>query len=86
MWYLHLDESGDLGFDFVNKKPSKFFTVCILAISQRDSSFKIGQAVKKTLRRKLNKPKKCQVYELKGSSSTLEVKQYFWNQIKDCKL
>lgn len=25
MWYLYLDESGDLGFDFVNSKPSKFF-------------------------------------------------------------
>ena len=24
MWYLYLDESGDLGFDFVNKKPSRF--------------------------------------------------------------
>jgi len=32
MWYLYLDESGDLGFDFINKKPSKFFTVTILAI------------------------------------------------------
>ncbi len=21
MWYLYLDESGDLGFDFVTKKP-----------------------------------------------------------------
>lgn len=30
MWYLYLDESGDLGFDFVNKKPSKFFTVTII--------------------------------------------------------
>ncbi len=27
MWNLYLDESGDLGFDFVNKKPSKFFTI-----------------------------------------------------------
>ncbi len=32
MWYLYLDESGDLGFDFVNKKPSKFFTITILVI------------------------------------------------------
>lgn len=32
MWFLYLDESGDLGFDFVNKKPSKFFTIAILEI------------------------------------------------------
>lgn len=25
MWYLYLDESGDLGFDFVNKKTIKVF-------------------------------------------------------------
>ncbi|MBU1291133.1 DUF3800 domain-containing protein, partial [bacterium] len=32
MYYLYLDESGDLGFDLVNKNSSKFFTVCILLI------------------------------------------------------
>ena len=25
MLFLYLDESGDLGFDFITKKPSKFF-------------------------------------------------------------
>jgi len=25
--YLYLDESGDLGFDFKNKKPSRFFVI-----------------------------------------------------------
>lgn len=34
MWFLYLDESGDLGFDLVNKKSSKFFTVAILAVTQ----------------------------------------------------
>ncbi len=45
MWYLYRDESGDLGFDFVNKKPSGFFTLCILATSHRESFIKISQAV-----------------------------------------
>ena len=57
MWYLYLDESGDLGFDFKFKNPSKFFTICILAFNQRDSFKTIGKAVKKTLYRKLKKPK-----------------------------
>ncbi len=26
MIYIYLDESGDLWFDFENKKPSEFFT------------------------------------------------------------
>lgn len=85
MWYLYLDESGDLGFDFVNKKPSRFFTVCILATSHRESFIKIGQAVRKTLICKLNRHKKQLAYELKGRNTTIEVKQYFWRQIKDCK-
>ena len=33
MLHLFLDESGDLGFDFVNKKPSKFFTITILVLT-----------------------------------------------------
>jgi len=37
MWFLYLDESGDLGFDFVNRKPSKFFTITILAIKGIDN-------------------------------------------------
>ena len=58
MWYLYLDESGDLGFDFVNKKPSKFFTVTILALSSQQANRQLINTVKLTLRRKLNGPKK----------------------------
>jgi hypothetical protein len=54
MWYLYLDESGDLGFDFVNKHPSKFFTVTILATKGQANNKAIIKAVKKTLARKLN--------------------------------
>ena len=32
MFYIYLDESGDLGFDFEAKKPSKFFTITLLLI------------------------------------------------------
>ena len=83
MWYLYLDESGDLGFDFVNKKPTKFFTVAILAVSGVENNRKLIKGVKITLRRKLN-PKKHRrriVQELKGKDTTLEVKQYFYKQI-----
>jgi hypothetical protein len=84
MWYLYLDESGDLGFDFEKKRPSNFFTICILATSSRDSFLKIGQAVRKTLRRKLNKPKTQKIYELKGTSTSLAIKKYFWQHVADC--
>ena len=83
MWYLYLDESGDLGFDFVNKKPTKFFTVAILAVNGVENNRKLIKGVKVTLRRKLN-PKKHRrriVQELKGKDTTLEIKQYFYKQI-----
>jgi hypothetical protein len=87
MWHLYLDESGDLGFDFVNKKPSKFFTVAILALSSIEDNRGLIKGVKNTLRRKLNPKRKRKriVHELKGASTTLEVKKYFYKQVSDIK-
>lgn len=87
MWYLYLDESGDLGFDFVNKKPSKFFTVAILALSTRDANRQLIKAVKITLRRKLNSTKhhKRIIQELKGTGTTIEVKKYFFGKARKIK-
>lgn len=87
MWNLYLDESGDLGFDFVNKKPSKFFTITILAVSSQTANRKIINSVKKTLARKINPKNKRKrlVQELKGTGTTFDVKKYFYNQIQDVK-
>ncbi len=54
MWYLYLDESGDLGFDFVHKRPSNFFTVTILVVKGMENNRALANAVKKTIRRKLD--------------------------------
>jgi hypothetical protein len=83
MWYLYLDESGDLGFDFVTKKPSKFFTITILAVSSLDNNKKILKAVKTTLRRKFRK--KDNIYELKGRDINLSVKKYLYKSLKGVK-
>ncbi|HEX9722406.1 MAG TPA: DUF3800 domain-containing protein [Candidatus Paceibacterota bacterium] len=82
MWYLYLDESGDLGFDFINKKPSKFFTITILAINSIEANRKMAKNVRKTIQRKLNpkRHRKRIVHELKGNSTTLEIKKYFYKQ------
>ena len=83
MYYLYLDESGDLGFDLVNKKSSKFFTVCILLIKDSESKRKITKNVERTLHKKLNPKNKRNriVQELKGTSTTIEVKKYFYKKI-----
>ncbi len=82
MWYLYLDESGDLGFDFVNKKPSKFFTVTVLAVRDGNEK-KINKAVRMTIRRKWSAKKKPE--ELKGSKCPFAIKKYFYDHIKDVK-
>jgi hypothetical protein len=83
MLYLYLDESGDLGFDFVNKKPSKYFVVTILAIKGNEANRCLINGVKKTLRRKLNPKKKRKriVEELKGTKTLIDVKEYFYDQV-----
>ena len=84
MWYLYLDESGDLGFDFVNKKPSQYFVICILATNHRETNQQFKYATRKTLKRKLNlNNSKRLKNELKGVGTSLHIKQYAWEQIKD---
>src|SRR4030042_314676 len=88
MLYLYLDESGDLGFDFVNKKPSKYFVVTILVVKGHEANRRLINGVKKTLRRKLNPKNKRKriVPELKGTKTTIEVKEYFYRQVRDLDL
>jgi hypothetical protein len=84
MLFLYLDESGDLGFDFVNKKPSKYFVVTILAVRGHEANRLLINGVKKTLKRKLNprgKQKRI-VSELKGTKTLFEIKNYFFRQVK----
>ncbi|PKP56704.1 hypothetical protein CVT91_12390 [Candidatus Atribacteria bacterium HGW-Atribacteria-1] len=85
MYYLYLDESGDLGFDLVNKNSSKFFTVCILLIKSEENKKKIIKSLNRTLHKKLNPKNKRNriVQELKGTSTTIEVKKYFYKKIID---
>jgi hypothetical protein len=84
MWFLYLDESGDLGFDLVNKKASKFFTITILAISGKEVNRAVIKAAEKTIKRKLNNRrnrKRC-IKELKGAATALEVKEYLYGQLR----
>lgn len=83
-WHLYLDESGDLGFDFQAKAPSRFLTIAVLATSQDQTVKRIRTAVKRTLKNKVDRGKKNE-QELKGSSTDIAVKRYFYGIIKDCK-
>jgi hypothetical protein len=81
MWHLFLDESGDLGFNFDEKKSSRFLTISILATNSHETVKAIRKAVKNTLRRKVNRRKKRIAKELKGSGTNFNIKCYFYSQI-----
>ena len=59
--------------------------VTILALQGHQQNRQLFNGVKKTLARKLNpRGKRTRiVHELKGSSTTLEVKKYFYAQVAD---
>ena len=80
--YIFLDESGDLGLDFNHKKSSRYFIITILAADDF-SNLKI--AVKRTLKNKIKHKKNNSLTELKGSSTTLGIKEYFYKQLKNKK-
>jgi hypothetical protein len=77
MLYLYLDESGDLGFDFFAKKPSKYFTVTILSVSGIENNRRLIKAVRKTIRRKLPQRQS----ELKGAKDSIRIKEFFYRQV-----
>ena len=83
MWWLYLDESGDLGFDFVNKKPSDFFTICILATSSPETNKRFRYTVKKTLARKVNRRRKCPMNEFHAHATSMAAKKYACNLLKE---
>jgi len=81
VWFLYLDESGDLGFDFVTKKPSRFFTIAVLVIKGQDNNRALINAVKHTIKRKVHKKKTSRVHELKCSKISIEIKKYLYDKI-----
>ncbi|MEW5894316.1 MAG: DUF3800 domain-containing protein [Candidatus Omnitrophota bacterium] len=87
MVYLYLDESGDLGFDFVNKRPSRYFTVTVVAVYGQHDRKRLIKMVQRTLRKKINPKNKRRrfVKELKGMETTLEVKKFFYSKIQSLK-
>ena len=79
MWWLYLDESGDLGFDFITKKPSNFFTIAILLVKGHERNRALIKATQTTIRRKLSHRPHA---ELKGSHTGLAVKRYWFQRVQ----
>ena len=78
--YIYLDESGDLGFEFSNKNPSSHFVITLLVCANQESAASIKKATEKTIKNKIHcKNKFNHINELKGTGTTIGVKNYFFN-------
>jgi len=80
---IFLDESGDLGFDWDKRKTSQNFVITLLVCNNRETFRKFRQAIKRTLKNKLNhrKQDKRLVHELKGQGTSLSIKRYFYSHV-----
>jgi hypothetical protein len=82
--FIYLDESGDLGFDFSKAKTTRKFVITVLVCFSPAAETDFKKAIRRTLKNKVNrsKNKSRRVEELKGTSTPLEVKQYFLRQVR----
>jgi hypothetical protein len=83
VFYLFLDESGDLGFDFSKPGTTKYFVVTVLLLPSAASKRAMEKAVERTVKLKVRHGKKrAPLIELKGSKATRSVKTYFYRLIR----
>lgn len=80
--YIFLDESGDMGFDFSSKNPSKMFIITLMICDDDITLGKIKKSVNRTRRKKLGKNKGSS-QELKGSKTHISVKEYFLEKMPE---
>lgn len=84
MYYLYLDESGDLGHYFDNPGSSRYFTITVLEIISDKDRKDVEKAIERTVKNKLRKKssgKTKPVIELKGTQTKLTIKEYFYRQV-----
>jgi len=84
MFYLFLDESGDLGFDFNKPGTTKYFVVTVLVLPSTAAKRAMEKAVERTVKLKVRRGKKYEpLVELKGSKAAKPVKKYFYRQLEE---
>jgi hypothetical protein len=85
MYYLYLDESGDLGHYTESPGASKYFVITVLEVTNDQDKKAIEKAVERTLKNKIHQSRSYQtrsITELKATNTALAVKQYFYRQIE----
>jgi hypothetical protein len=84
MYYLYLDESGDLGDHIQSSGASKYFVIAVLEVIDDKNRKAMAKAVERTIKNKLHKKhsrKPKPITELKGTGTDLTDKKYFYRHI-----
>ena len=83
--YIFLDESGDLGLELSKPGTSQYFVLTLLLTATQEARRGVEKAIERTVRNKMRKGKKGKIstLELKGTNTSLEVKQYFYRQVSE---
>jgi len=84
MYYLYLDESGDLGHPVQSPGASRYFVITVLEVRSEQARKAIEKAVERTVKNKLHKKgsrKAKPLTELKATATDFADKQYFYRQI-----
>lgn len=84
MYYLYLDESGDLGHPIQSPGASRYFVITVLEVRNELARRAIEKGVERTVKNKLHKKgsrKAKPITELKATATDFADKQYFYRQI-----
>jgi len=84
MYYLYLDESGDLGHHIQSPGASRHFVIAVLEVIGDTNRKMIEKAMARTLNNKLRKKhsqKKNPIVEIKATTTDLTAKQYFYRHV-----
>jgi len=84
MYYLYLDESGDLGHPIQSPGAPRHFVITVLEVRSEQARKAIEKAVERTVKNKLHKKRSRKgklIIELKATATDFADKQYFYRQV-----
>ncbi|MDZ7359690.1 MAG: DUF3800 domain-containing protein [candidate division KSB1 bacterium] len=86
MYYLYLDESGDLGHYVDSPGSPRYFVITVLEVSSDKDRKAFEKAVERTIKNKLHTKHSRlagRIKELKGASTELAIKKYFYRHVRE---
>jgi hypothetical protein len=84
MYYLYLDESGDLGLNLQQPGTTPYFVIMVMEVTSDADRKAIEKAIARTIKNKNQKKsggRRGPVAEIKGTATDFADKQYFYRHV-----